>query len=363
MQKSCSPTGLPIKLSRGPKPATLTGRTRRRSELLTPGSLFVSRCCEMICAIWMSSDTRWMSSSQTRFMLRQRNSQYYERHSTQGSLMRTVDSNPRALVLVANDQEWAARSFETILGAEGHRVVRAYTGRQALDRIETHRLDAIILDAQLPDLDGASVCQMMRRDPRVGPTIPIVMTTAGPSGRQERLTAHRAGAWEFFGYPLDPETVLLKLRLFLDAKQAADAIHERGLLDEVTGLYNRRGLLRRGQELAAQAARRQDELSCILLKPNPRLVEVEPRVAKALAPRIGEILRETCRRSDVVGRFGPLDFAVLMVSALPVAESIAARISEMAAKLGGPELVVEPCRWPEGLFGETAPAVEPVSQP
>ena len=276
--------------------------------------------------------------------------------------MNNGESSRGAMVLVANDQEWAARSFETILGGEGHRVVRAYTGRQALDRIETHRLDAIILDVQLPDLDGASVCQMMRQDPRIGPTTPIVMTTAGPSGRQERLAAHRAGAWEFFGYPLDPETVLLKLRLFLDAKQAADAIRELGLLDEVTGLYNRRGLRRRGRELAAQAARHQGHLSCLLLRPNP------PSVDKALARRIGEILREVCRLSDVIGRFGPLQFAVLTISALGVAESLAARVSELTAGLGGLELIVEPCPWPfdpsspeDGLFDEV-PSVLGVSQ-
>ena len=282
--------------------------------------------------------------------------------------MTTADSNPSAMVLVANDQEWAARSFETILGGEGHRVVRAYTGRQALDRLETHRLDAIILDMQLPDLDGARVCQMMRQDPRIGPSVPILMTTAGPSGRQERLTAYRAGAWEFFGYPLDPEAVLLKLRLFLDAKQAADAIHERSLVDEATGLYNRRGLLRRGRELAAQAARCDDHLSCILLKPHPRSVEAESGAAVAMARRIGEILRESCRLSDVVGRFGPLEFAVLTVAGLSGAEGIATRVAELAAGLGGLDLILESCRWPfdanspnERLFGE-ASTVLPVSQ-
>ena len=46
------------------------------------------------------------------------------------------DKTPAAspLVLIANDQEWSARSLESILGPNGYAVIRAYTGQQALER-------------------------------------------------------------------------------------------------------------------------------------------------------------------------------------------------------------------------------------
>ena len=56
------------------------------------------------------------------------------------------------LVLIANDQEWSARSLESILGPNGYSVIRAYTGQQALDRARTAHPDLIILDAQMPDM-------------------------------------------------------------------------------------------------------------------------------------------------------------------------------------------------------------------
>ena len=70
------------------------------------------------------------------------------------------------LVLIANDQEWSARSLESILGPHGYSVVRAYTGQQALERARTSLPDLIILDAQMPDMHGFDVCRSLRSDPR-----------------------------------------------------------------------------------------------------------------------------------------------------------------------------------------------------
>src|SRR6185503_14818170 len=96
-----------------------------------------------------------------------------------------------------------------------------YTGRQALQRALELPPDLIILDNQMPDLYGIEVCRLLRQDPRIGPATPILLSTAGPAGRQQRIEALEAGAWEFYGQPLDPEILLLKLRNYLQVKAAA----------------------------------------------------------------------------------------------------------------------------------------------
>lgn len=171
------------------------------------------------------------------------------------------------LVLIANDQEWSARSLESILAPNGYAVLRAYTGIQALERARTARPDLVILDAQMPDVHGVDVCRELRSDPRFSATTPIIITTAGPSGRTQRLEAYRAGAWEFLGQPLDGEALLLKLETFLKSKLEVDRIRDENLLDHPSGLYNMRGLSRRAREIGSEAVRLRQALACVVFAP------------------------------------------------------------------------------------------------
>lgn len=237
-------------------------------------------------------------------------------------------SAPPPLVLIANDQEWSARSLESILAPNGYAVLRAYTGTQALERARTARPDLVILDAQMPDLHGFEVCRQLRADPRFSATTPILITTAGPSGRAQRLEAYQAGAWEFLGQPLDGESLLLKLSTFLAAKLEADRLRNDTLLDQLTGLYNMQGLSRRAREIGAEVVRRQQALACVVFAPDAD-GEADTEVA-----RIGRTLQARGRSSDAIGRLGDGEFAVIA----PATESEGAvRLFERLEQLLAPE--------------------------
>ena len=217
------------------------------------------------------------------------------------------------LVLIANDQEWSARSLESILAPKGYAVVRAYTGYQALERARSSQPDIVILDAQMPDLHGIEVCRQLRDDPRFSPTVPILITTAGPSGRTQRIEAYQAGAWEFLGQPLDGEALLLKLETFVLAKLEVDRVRDESLLDQVTGLYNMRGLSRRAREISSEAFRRKHALACVVFAPEADALThgATEDVGRRVAVAMGEALRRIGRSSDAIGRLGPLEFAVI----------------------------------------------------
>jgi PleD family two-component response regulator len=214
-------------------------------------------------------------------------------------------------ILIANDQEWSARAVETILVAEGYEVHRVYTGRQALQRAFEIRPDLIILDTQMPDLSGPEVCRQLRADSRIGLATPILLSTAGPAGRQQRIEAFQAGAWEFYGQPLDPEILLLKIRLYLDVHDASQRLTEETLLDPDTGLYSPKGLLHRAEELLSDARRTQREVTVVTVTLDDARHAELLEEATHLARRAGEVVRGTVRAADVVGRVGPLRFAVL----------------------------------------------------
>jgi diguanylate cyclase (GGDEF)-like protein len=247
--------------------------------------------------------------------------------------MANRDKAPNApLVLIANDQEWSARSLESILGPNGYSVVRAYTGQQALERARSSQPDLIILDAQMPDMHGFEVCRTLRSDPRFSATTPIVITTSGPSGRTQRLEAYRAGAWEFLGQPLDGEALLLKLNTFLQSKREVDALREENLLDPGTGLYNMRGLSRRAREIGAEAFRRRDPIACVVFAPDADEDEADPHEeedTRRMADQVALLFRQAGRASDAIGRLGQSEYGVIAPATGPDAAI------RMVRRLGG----------------------------
>ena len=246
--------------------------------------------------------------------------------------MANRDKAPNApLVLIANDQEWSARSLESILGPSGYAVVRAYTGQQALERARTSQPDLIILDAQMPDMHGFEVCRALRGDPRFSATTPIVITTSGPSGRTQRLEAYRAGAWEFLGQPLDGEALLLKLNTFLESKREVDGLREENLLDSGTGLYNMRGLSRRAREIGAEAFRRRDPVACVVFAPDTEEGEEQTpeEEARRMSDQVALLFRQAGRASDAIGRLGMAEYGVIAPATGPDAAV------RLARRLGG----------------------------
>lgn len=240
----------------------------------------------------------------------------------------SVPSRP-PLALIASGHEWLVRSFESVLGPHGYAALRAYTGAQARDHARTARPDAIFVDVCLDDLRGIDLCRSLRSDPHLPPGTPILLIASGPATRQARLDALRSGAWEILGLPLDAEEILLKLGTYVTAKLDADRAREESLLDPETGFYNARGLLRRIRELGSDAARNRRALACIVLSPE----EAAGEGTDGTDPigSLVQVLQESCRQSDVVGRLGSSEFVVLAQDTDPSgAADLARRLAAVA---------------------------------
>ena len=247
-------------------------------------------------------------------------------------------------MLIANDQEWSARSLESILGPNGYAVLRAYTGRQAVELARSAQPDAVILEIRMPDMDGLEVCERLRDDPRASPAMPLIVTASGPSARAQRLDAFRAGAWEFFSQPLDGEVLLLKLQSYLKAKRAVDRVRDDTLMDQATGLYNLRGLAQRAREIGAEAARRHEPLACVAFAPEPGAgIRADGEEIDAqLIEHVGAICRQTARASDAIGRLGRSDFAIIApdteaAGAICLVERLRASIDAVPVTVNGAE--------------------------
>ena len=264
------------------------------------------------------------------------------------------------LVLIANSQEWSARSLESILGPNGYAVLRAYTGKQALERAQSAQPDLVILDANLPDMDGMAVCNALRGDAALNASTPVLVTTSSHPTRQQRLAALRAGAWEFLGHPIDAEELVLKLDAYVKAKFDADRAREESLLDHLTGLYNVRGLARRAREIGSDAFRHHEALACVVFAPD---VNPDDRVVEEAVRRLAQVLKRAGRVSDAIGRLGQTEFAIIApatdaVGAVKLAERLSREIESAAAAEAVPEAKTRAGYYAVTDFREAA--IEPV---
>src|SRR5204863_352672 len=82
------------------------------------------------------------------------------------------------------------------LEAGGYAVLQERTGQHGLERAGTTEPDVILVDSELPDMAGVELCRMLRADPRVSSSTPILLTIRDAATREQRLAALRAGAWE-----------------------------------------------------------------------------------------------------------------------------------------------------------------------
>jgi CheY-like chemotaxis protein len=108
-------------------------------------------------------------------------------------------------ILVVDDEEVDRISLQRLLGARGHRVEMALDGVQAIEVSETFRPHLILLDIQLPKLNGHEVCRHIRGQPW-GKTVSIYAMTAG-NRHEEIQRAREAGFDGVLSKPIDAEAV------------------------------------------------------------------------------------------------------------------------------------------------------------
>jgi two-component system, cell cycle response regulator DivK len=105
-------------------------------------------------------------------------------------------------VLIAEDNEKSMKLFRDVLRAKGYRTLEATTGGEALGLATEHAPDLVLMDIQLPDLDGVQALHRLRANPRTA-TIPVLALTAqAMRGDRERFLAEG-----FDGYVSKPVNV------------------------------------------------------------------------------------------------------------------------------------------------------------
>lgn len=229
-------------------------------------------------------------------------------------------------ILIASDQDHALWDVQGTLGRQGYSVLRVFAGTAVLARARAACPDVILLDAKLADSESLELSRLLRADPLIGASTPILLLVHERPTREEHLSALRAGVWELLRRPVDAGALLAKLEAYLTAKLEGERTPKRSLVDELTGLYTRRGLARRAGELILQTSRHNTSVGCVVVAPEAR---GDP--GAGVLRELARLVRATARHSDAVGRVGLTEFAVVAPGANRAgARRLAQRLQEVA---------------------------------
>src|SRR2546430_631269 len=213
-------------------------------------------------------------------------------------------------ILIASDQNHALSDVVRSLGRRGYSVLRVFAEASVLERARTARPDVVVLDAGLGAGQALDLSRTLRADPSIGSSTPILLLMPTRPGRQDHLTALRAGVWELVRQPLNVAELLGKLDRYVLVKVERDGVSRRDLVDDVTGLYSTHGLARRAGELILQAARHNTSVACVAVAPDRNGQDGGSDGVAALRG-VARLLEASGRRSDAIGRIGPAEFAVV----------------------------------------------------
>jgi two-component system cell cycle response regulator len=220
------------------------------------------------------------------------------------------------VVLVAEDSLVIRAVLVEQLQSRGYRVIEAGDGEEALAACHREQPDVVLLDVEMPHLDGHGVLAEIKADPRLA-DIPVVFVTSRVT-TEDVVDGLRLGAHDYLRKPFEPSELLARVHAAVRNKALQDELRLRNAelelasrTDALTGLRNRRHLEEQLQRLAETG----DPLS-VLLCDIDRFKQVNDthghaagdQVLREVATRLGEVARP----GDVPGRWGGEEFLVLL---------------------------------------------------
>jgi CheY-like chemotaxis protein/nitrogen-specific signal transduction histidine kinase len=207
-------------------------------------------------------------------------------------------------ILVVDDNPANVLAIKAALGEFESKVIAAHSGNEALRRLLEHDFAVILLDVQMPSMDGFETARLIRRHDRLRRT-PIIFVTAYDRDDSDVLQAYELGAVDFLFKPVVPAVLRAKIAVFVDLERRTAEVARQA---ELLRAHERR---EHEQALAQERLRWQEEALRMQVREERRATEALAARAEELArtvaerqraerelTRINQRLEETDRRKD-----------------------------------------------------------------
>jgi two-component system, cell cycle response regulator len=245
----------------------------------------------------------------------------------------TEGNKPR--VLLVDDSVVVHRLLQARLKHEDIALETCLSGAEALERVKGNPPSVVLLDLQMPDIDGFEVLRRLK-DSAATHNLPVIVLS-GRTGSEDKVAAFDLGATDYVTKPCDMAELRARLRAALRTERLMRLLAERAEVDGLTGLANRAAFNKRWAEKVAEVQRYKCALCMAMIDADhfKRINDTYGHPAgDQVLQTIAQLIQQECRTPDVVCRFGGEEFALIMPNTAPadgagVAERIRASIAQV----------------------------------
>lgn len=218
--------------------------------------------------------------------------------------------NTQAHVLIVDDDPVAITVLKRVLAPWGLDITAVQDPQKFWQALEATIPDLVILDVQMPGINGIELCQMVRSDPRWG-RLPIVFFTASTEpDLVTRLFA--AGADDFVSKPIIGPELVTRILNRLERTRLLRSLAE---TDPLTGIFNRRKAQEMLEKFIGLAQAQIQPMSLVMLDLD-HFKQVNDRYGHSSGDQVlvatARLLRQSLRPEDVVARWGGEEFLIGM---------------------------------------------------
>ncbi|MBI4870606.1 MAG: response regulator [Candidatus Riflebacteria bacterium] len=128
-------------------------------------------------------------------------------------------------VLIADDDADHVTIVKAILEQHGYHALEAFNGEEALQEVEKHDPDLVLLDIMMPKIDGIEVVRRLKDNPKTR-DLPVIMFSA-KSGTREIMESFNYGASNYLIKPIDTERLLEKIQATLRKEEFRETLEKR----------------------------------------------------------------------------------------------------------------------------------------
>lgn len=246
----------------------------------------------------------------------------------------TVRKDVKGKVLIVDDAPDTLEIIQKLLHYEGYDVAMASTGEEGVKRVEKEKPDVILMDINLPGIDGT---EALRRIRIINPLQCVIMLTAFATV-DNAIGALKEGASDFVKKPFENEHLIHivnqcveKYKTLKEKEKLEEEVRRLSVTDDLTGLYNHRHFFKTLEVELVRLRRQKTSLSLVMFdldnfkSYNDRYGHLG---GDKVLKRVGEIVKHSIRHNVDSGyRYGGDEFAVLLIGAsMDRAMAIAERI-------------------------------------